>query len=43
MSQNRYEIYQKAYNELINNLSEENKIEYDKKSNSFLYDIHYMV
>ena len=30
MIQNRNEIYQKAYNELINNLSEINKIEYNK-------------
>ena len=35
MSQNRYEIYQTAYNELINNLSESNKIEYDKNSTGF--------
>ena len=35
MSQNRYEIYHKAYNELINNLSEENKIEYDKNPSVF--------
>ena len=35
MIQNKFEIYQKAYNELINNLSEANKIEYDKNPTVF--------
>ena len=35
MIQNKYEIYQKAYNELINNLSEVNKIIYDKNPTVF--------
>ena len=35
MIQNKNEIYQKAYNELINNLSETNKIEYDKNPTVF--------
>ena len=35
MIQNRNEIYQKAYNELINNLSETNKIEYNKNPTVF--------
>ena len=35
MIQNKNENYQKAYNELINNLSEANKIEYDKNPTVF--------
>lgn len=35
MIQNKFEIYQTAYNELINNLSESNKIEYDKNPTVF--------
>ena len=35
MIQNKNEIYQKGYNELINNLSESNKIEYEKNPTGF--------